>query len=264
MNRVLTVPQLWEYKRRQEKIACLTVYDATFARVLEKAGVEVLLVGDSLGMVIQGRETTVPVTVEQMIYHTECVSRAAKRALRVVDLPFASYASPGQAVESAARLLRAGAGMVKLEGGRGRVEVVRALVAEGIPVCGHLGLLPQSIHRLGAYKVQATGPQSAQHLLEDACLLEQAGIDLLVLECIPATLAESVSAEISVPTVGIGAGAGCDGQVLVLYDLLGLGMEEAPRFVRNFLAEVGSIEAAVAAYVQAVKEGSFPAAEHTY
>ncbi len=264
MNRALTVPALREYKRRQEKIVCLTVYDATFAKVLEKSGIEVLLVGDSLGMVIRGHDTTVPVTLDHMIYHTACVSRQAQKALVVADLPFASYSSAVQAVESAASLLRAGAGMVKLEGGRGRVDVVRALVAEGIPVCGHLGLLPQSIHRFGSYTVQATVPQSAQRLLEDAGLLEEAGIDLLVLECIPATLAESVSAEVSVPTIGIGAGAGCDGQVLVLYDLLGLGMEKTPRFVRNFLAGTGSIEAAVTAYVKAVKDGGFPAAEHHY
>ncbi len=264
MNEILTVPVLREYKQRKEKIACLTVYDATFAKVLEKTGVEVLLVGDSLGMVIQGHASTVPVSLEHMIYHTGCVSRVVRRSVVVADLPFASYASPGQGVESGARLLQAGARMVKLEGGRGRLEVVRALVAEGIPVCGHLGLLPQSIHQLGRYHVQARGSQSAQRLLEEACLLEEAGVDLLVLECIPVTLAESVSAEVSVPTIGIGAGACCDGQVLVLHDLLGMGEGKPPRFVKDFLAVSGSIEKAVSDYVAAVKDGSFPAPEHTY
>lgn len=260
----LTVPVLREYKRREEKIACLTVYDSTFARLLDHCGVEVLLVGDSLGMVIQGHGTTVPVTLADMIYHTSCVTRVVNRSLVVSDLPFASYVTPFQAVESATKLLQAGARMVKLEGGRSRLEVVRALVAEGIPVCGHLGLLPQFIHRLGGYRVQGRDAPDAQYLLEEACLLEEAGIDLLVLECIPGTLAETVTADVSVPTIGIGAGGCCDGQVLVLYDMLGMGGESPPRFVRDFLAGSGTIEGALRAYVKAVKEGSFPASEHGY
>jgi 3-methyl-2-oxobutanoate hydroxymethyltransferase len=264
MNERLSVPKLRELKRQGEKIACLTCYDASFARVLEAAGVEVLLVGDSLGVVVQGHATTLPVSLEAMVYHTRCVSRVVTRALVVADLPFATYPDPKRALRAAARLVQAGgAQMVKLEGGREREEVVRALVAEGIPVCGHLGLLPQSIHRLGGYKVQGRDPQAAQKLIEDACLLEQAGAQALVLECIPADLAAAISAEVAIPTIGIGAGPGCDGQILVLYDLLGL-TAQPPRFAKDFLAGKISIQQAVADYVAAVKQGRFPAEQQVY
>ena len=265
MKQPVTVPGLREFKRSGEKIVSLTAYDATLAKVLEAAGVEVILVGDSLGTVIQGHATTIPVTLADMIYHIACVHRGVSRALVVGDLPFASYVTPQQAVASGAELIRAGAQMVKLEGGHSRLDAIRALVAEGIPVCGHLGLLPQSIHRLGRYQVQGTEPQAAQRLLEEACLLEEAGIDLLVLECIPATLAEAITAEVTVPTIGIGAGPHCDGQVLVLYDLLGLWPgERPPRFVQNFLAGSDGIEVAVRAYVAAVKSGRFPSEDQSY
>jgi 3-methyl-2-oxobutanoate hydroxymethyltransferase len=264
MNERLSVPKLRELKRQGEKIACLTCYDASFARVLEAAGVEVLLVGDSLGVVVQGHATTLPVSLEAMVYHTRCVSRVVTRALVVADLPFATYPDPKRALRAAARLVQAGgAQMVKLEGGREREEVVRALVAEGIPVCGHLGLLPQSIHRLGGYKVQGRDPQAAQKLIEDACLLEQAGAQALVLECIPADLAAAISAEVAIPTIGIGAGPGCDGQILVLYDLLGL-TAQPPRFAKDFLAGKISIQQAVADYVAAVKQGRFPTEQQVY
>jgi 3-methyl-2-oxobutanoate hydroxymethyltransferase len=264
MNERLSVPKLRELKRQGEKIACLTCYDASFARVLEAAGVEVLLVGDSLGVVVQGHATTLPVSLEAMVYHTRCVSRVVTRALVVADLPFATYPDPKRALRAAARLVQAGgAQMVKLEGGREREAVVRALVAEGIPVCGHLGLLPQSIHRLGGYKVQGRDPQAAQKLIEDACLLEQAGAQALVLECIPADLAAAISAEVAIPTIGIGAGPGCDGQILVLYDLLGL-TAQPPRFAKDFLAGKISIQQAVADYVAAVKQGRFPTEQQVY
>jgi 3-methyl-2-oxobutanoate hydroxymethyltransferase len=264
MNERLSVPKLRELKRQGEKIACLTCYDASFARVLEAAGVEVLLVGDSLGVVVQGHATTLPVSLEAMVYHTRCVSRVVTRALVVADLPFATYPDPKRALRAAARLVQAGgAQMVKLEGGREREEVVRALVAEGIPVCGHLGLLPQSIHRLGGYKVQGRDPQAAQKLIEDACLLEQAGAQALVLECIPADLAAAISAEVAIPTIGIGAGPECDGQILVLYDLLGL-TAQPPRFAKDFLAGKISIQQAVADYVAAVKQGRFPTEQQVY
>lgn len=264
MLEVVTVPALREFKQRGEKIACLTCYDASFAQVLEAAGVEVLLVGDSLGVVIQGHATTIPVSLEDMVYHTRCVSRVARRPLIVTDLPFATYADPKDALHSAARLVQqGGAQMVKLEGGRERAEVIRALVREGIPVCGHLGLLPQSIHRLGRYRVQGRDPHAAQRLLEDACLLEQAGAELLVLECLPPDLAEAITAEVSIPTIGIGAGADCDGQVLVLYDLLGL-TAKPPRCAQDFLAGRGSIQQAVAEYVAAVKSMRFPSEQHVY
>ncbi len=264
MLEVVTVPALREFKQRGEKIACLTCYDASFAQVLEAAGVEVLLVGDSLGVVIQGHATTIPVSLEDMVYHTRCVSRVARRPLIVADLPFATYADPKDALHSAACLVQqGGAQMVKLEGGRERAEVIRALVGEGIPVCGHLGLLPQSIHRLGRYRVQGRDPHAAQRLLEDARLLEQAGAELLVLECLPADLAEAITAEVSIPTIGIGAGADCDGQVLVLYDLLGL-TAKPPRCAQDFLAGRGSIQQAVAEYVAAVKSMRFPSEQHVY
>jgi 3-methyl-2-oxobutanoate hydroxymethyltransferase len=231
---------------------------------MEAAGIDMILVGDSLGMVIQGQETTLPVTLEQMIYHASAVRRGAAAPLLVVDLPFMTYASVSQAQESAARLVReAGAQMVKLEGGRQRVEIVNALASEDIPVCAHLGLLPQSIHRLGGYKVQGRDDHSAQRLLEEAILLEEAGASLLVLECVPATLASEITLALSIPTIGIGAGVGCDGQVLVSYDMLGL-TSRCPRFCRNFLADAPGIREAFAAYVSDVRELRFPTPEHSY
>jgi 3-methyl-2-oxobutanoate hydroxymethyltransferase len=251
-------------KSRGEKIAALTAYDASFAAVMEAAGIDIILVGDSLGMVVQGQETTLPVTLEQMIYHAAAVRRGAAGPLLVVDLPFMTYASVSQAQESAARLVReAGAQMVKLEGGRQRAEIVNALALQDIPVCAHLGLLPQSIHRLGGYKVQGRDDHSAQRLLEEAILLEEAGASLLVLECVPATLASEITLALSIPTIGIGAGANCDGQVLVSYDMLGL-TSRCPRFCRNFLADAPGIQEAIAAYVSDVREQRFPASEHSY
>lgn len=260
----LTVPELTAMKRRGEKITCLTAYDASFARTLDQIGIDLLLVGDSLGMVIQGHDTTLPVSLEHMVYHTTAVSRACRRALVIADLPFMSYATPDQAAASAARLLQqGGARMVKLEGGRQRLASVRYLVEQGIPVCGHLGLLPQSIHQLGGYKVQGQSERDAERLMEEAYLLEKAGISLLVLECIPAILAEEISVQLSIPTIGIGAGHQCDGQVLVLHDMLGLN-PKMPRFCRDFLQGTGSIAAAVTAYMAAVRDGSFPGQEHSY
>lgn len=252
-------------KARGEKIAVLTAYDASFARELDEAGVDAVLVGDSLGMVMQGEATTLPVTLEHMIYHSRCVARGLRRALLIADLPFMSYPTPIAAAEGAARLIReGGARMVKLEGGRQREAIVRFLVDQNIPVCGHLGLLPQSIHKLGGYAAQATDEASARTLLEDALILQGAGASLLVLECVPALLGEEVSRALTIPVIGIGAGAGCDGQVLVLQDMLGLGSENKPRFVKNFLAGASGISTAIHAYVDAVRSGEFPAAEHGY
>ncbi|HHJ38272.1 MAG: 3-methyl-2-oxobutanoate hydroxymethyltransferase [Methylothermaceae bacteria B42] len=265
MSKFLTVADLKQLKQTGEKIACLTAYDATFAKTLDAAGVDILLVGDSLGMVIQGQSTTLPVTLDYMVYHTACVNRGRERALLIADLPFMTCWSPEAALQSAARLIQqGGAEMVKLEGGRHRRDAIRLLVQEGIPVCGHLGLLPQSIHRLGGYKVQGVAPHDAEKLLEEACLLEEAGAELLVLECIPATLARAITMEITIPTIGIGAGPDCDGQVLVLYDMLGLTIGKPPRFVKDFLAGAGDINSAVSAYVAAVKSGQFPSPQHSY
>jgi 3-methyl-2-oxobutanoate hydroxymethyltransferase len=252
-------------KQAGEKIACLTAYDATFAQLVDDAGVEVIIVGDSLGMVVQGRESTLPVTLEDMIYHAACVARGSRRALRVVDMPFMSYPNLPEALRNAARLMReGGAQMVKLEGGARIVEIVHDLTQQGIPVCGHLGLLPQSVHQLGGYRVQGRERESAHAILEDARGLESAGAGLLVLECVPADLAREITRAVSMPVIGIGAGPGCDGQVLVLQDMLGITPGKRPKFSRDFMAGTGSIQAAVAAYVQAVKSGSFPAPEHGF
>jgi len=259
----ITITTLNDMKTRGEKIAVLTSYDASFTRQAEDAGVDVLLVGDSLGMVVQGHESTLPVTLDEMVYHTANVARASRRALLVADLPFMSHNDPQQALASAGALMkRGGAHMVKLEGGAPQLDIVRALTARGVPVCGHLGLLPQSVHRLGGYRVQGRDRQAATLILEDACALAEAGAQLLVLECVPAVLAAEISRALDIPVIGIGAGAGTDGQVLVLYDMLGITPGKRPRFSKDFLAGTGSVSAALAAYVQAVRDGSFPAAEH--
>jgi 3-methyl-2-oxobutanoate hydroxymethyltransferase len=261
---VVTSIALLRLKQRGEKITCVTSYDASFTRLLEQAGVEVLLVGDSLGMVVQGHESTLPVRMADMIYHTACVARAGRSALRVVDMPFMSYSSVDRALGNAARLMRAGAQMMKLEGGREVADIVRALTEHGIPVCAHLGLTPQSVHQLGGYRVQGRDAESAQRLLEDAHLLEQSGASLLVLECIPAGLAGQVSQSLRIPTIGIGAGPDCDGQVLVLYDLLGITPGKRPSFSHNFLEDCDDIPAALSAFVAAVKAGRFPAPRHSF
>ena len=261
----ITLNTLQQMTRDREKIAVVTCYDASFAALLEAAGVEVLLVGDSLGMVVQGQETTLPVSMDEMEYHTRCVARGSQRAFIVADMPFGSYQeSPQQAVRNAARLMAAGAHMVKLEGGAMLAETVQFLTARGIPVCGHLGLLPQSVHQLGGYRVQGRGEDAAARLLQDAALLQQAGAGMLVLEAIPAQLAKQVTQQLAIPTIGIGAGADCSGQVLVLYDMLGIYPGKTPKFARNFLSGTDSVQTALEAYVKAVKDGSFPGPEHAF
>jgi 3-methyl-2-oxobutanoate hydroxymethyltransferase len=251
-------------KTEGQKISVLTSYDASMTRLIEEAGVEVLLVGDSLGMVVQGQESTLPVTVDEMVYHTRNVARARQRALLVTDMPFMSYSTPEQALESAGRLMKeGGAQMVKLEGGAPQLEVIRRLTGQGIPVCGHLGLLPQSVHKLGGYRVQGREAERADAIFEDARNLQLAGIDLLVLECVPSQLAQRITAELEVPVIGIGAGAACDGQVLVVNDMLGMN-PQPPRFVKDFLATGGSILQALKDYVAAVREGRFPAPEQSF
>jgi 3-methyl-2-oxobutanoate hydroxymethyltransferase len=260
----LSLRDLARLHQAGEKITMLTAYDASFARVLDAAGVETLLVGDSLGMVVQGRDSTLAVTLDDIAYHLACVARGAHRALLIGDLPFGSYQlGPAQAFASSARLMAAGAQMVKLEGGRLMAETVRFLVERGIPVCGHVGLVPQSVHALGGFRVQGRDEAGAGRVLDDARSLAEAGASLIVLEAIPAALAREVSAAVAVPTIGIGAGPHCAGQVLVLHDLLGISGHE-PRFARNFLAGATGIAAAAQAYVAAVKDGSFPGPEHSY
>ncbi len=261
----ITVNTLSRMKSDGEKIACLTAYDASFAALLDKAGVEVILVGDSLGMVIQGFDTTVPVTVDEMVYHTRCVSRVVQRALVIADMPFLSYCRPEQALSTAARLMQeGGAQMVKLESGTTQIATVARLSEQGVAVCAHLGLRPQSIHKLGGYRVQGKDDHSAQAMLEEALSLQDAGAEILLLECIPGLLAAEITANVELPVIGIGAGVSCDGQILVLQDILGITHGKTPRFTKNFLHGVQSIQEAIVAYVQAVKNRNYPGPEHTF
>jgi 3-methyl-2-oxobutanoate hydroxymethyltransferase len=260
----VTLTTLKSMRERGEKIAVLTCYDASFARVLDAAGVDVLLVGDSLGMVIQGHASTLPVKLAEMGYHTRCVAAGCERALIVADMPFGSYQpSPERAFAAAARLMAAGAHMVKLEGGAVMVDTVAFLTRRGIPVCAHLGLLPQSVNQLGGYRVQGREEAAAAQLIADARALEAAGAGLIVLEMVPATLAKAVTDALTIPTIGIGAGADCSGQVLVLYDMLGL-YPHPPKFSKNFLTGADGIEAAARAYVTAVRDGTFPGADQAF
>ncbi len=260
----VTLSTLKAMRERGEKIAVLTAYDASFARLMDEAGMDVILVGDSLGMVVQGHGSTLPVKLSEMCYHTRCVARGTKRAFIVADLPFATYQqSPQQAYASAARLMAAGAHMVKLEGGAVMAETIAFLTSRGIPVCAHLGLTPQSVNQLGGYRVQGRDDAAAKQLLADARAIETAGAGLVVLEAIPAALAGELTRTIAIPTIGIGAGADCSGQVLVMYDMLGL-YPHAPKFSKNFMEGAGSVAAAFSAYVQAVKSGAFPGAEHSF
>ena len=262
----LTLYRLREMHAAGEKIVMLTCYDASFARLLDGAGVDCLLVGDSLGMVLQGQSSTVPVTLQDMAYHTACVARGNRGAWVIGDLPFGSYQeSKEQALRSATALMQAGAQMVKLEGGGWTAETVRFLVERGIPVCGHLGLTPQSVHALGGWRIQGRDAQAAATLQRHARELADAGAAMLVLELMPSTLAAEITAALPIPVIGIGAGVQCSGQVLVLHDMLGLTQGKLPRFVRNFMPGSDSIEAAVRRYVGAVKEQSFPdPALHSY
>jgi 3-methyl-2-oxobutanoate hydroxymethyltransferase len=263
MVKTLTVTDLAAMKHRGEKISCLTAYDASFSALCDQAGIDILLVGDSLGMVIQGQQTTLPVTMDNMIYHTACVARARHRAFIIADLPFMSYPTPVIAAQNAAQLMQqGGAQMVKLEGAK--PDIVRFLVEHGIPVCGHLGLLPQQINHTGVYKVQGKSLADADKILSDALQLQQAGASLLVLECVPASLAKTISHELSIPVIGIGAGVECDGQVLVLYDMLGIALGKKPRFSKNFMQDASSISEAILAYQNAVKQQQFPTPDHSF
>ncbi len=260
----ITLPALSQMKAEGKTIVMLTAYDASFARLVDAAGVDCVLVGDSLGNVVHGRDSTLGVTIDDMVYHVDAVRRGLDRALLVADLPFLAYHDRTTAIESAGHLMRAGAEMVKLEGGSVMGPQIAALVEQGIPVCAHLGLTPQHVHQLGGYRVQGREAASARRLREDARAVQEAGAALLVLECVPADLAAAVADDLPIPVIGIGAGPGVDGQVLVLYDVLGISPSPRPRFVKDFMAEATSIDAALAAYVQAVRSGDFPAAEHVY
>lgn len=264
-TRPVTVASLAKMKAQGEKITSLTAYDYSFAHALDEAGIEVILVGDSLGMVIQGRDTTLPVTMEDVIYHARCVSAGCRRALLMVDMPFMSHATLDDALRNAGRIMKeGGAHMVKLEGGREQCDVVRRLAETGIPVCAHLGLRPQSVHKLGGYRVQGREASAADVMCEDAKALQDAGADLLLLECVPSELAARITRAAHVPVIGIGAGPDCDGQILVLQDMLGITPGKTPKFSKNFMQNAGNIQEALSAFAAAVREGTFPAAEHCF
>ena len=260
----VTVPKLQAMRDAGEKIDMLTCYDASFAALLDRAGVDVLLIGDSLGNVLQGQTTTLPVSLDDIAYHTACVARAQPRALIVADLPFGTYGTPADAFAISVRLMRAGAQMVKLEGGEWLADTVRFLIERSVPVCAHLGLTPQSVHAFGGFKVQGKTEAGAAQLLRDARAMEAAGSQLVLIEAVPGLVAAEVTQMLRVPTIGIGAGVDCSGQVLVLHDMLGIFPGKRPRFVKDFMQGQPNIQAAVEAYVGAVKDGSFPGPEHAF
>jgi 3-methyl-2-oxobutanoate hydroxymethyltransferase len=259
----VTIQTLKKLKSQGEKFVTVSLYDAPMASMAERCGIEVVLIGDSLGMTVLGYDSTIPVTMEQMIYHIEAVARGNRKSLIIGDLPFMTYATPDQAMINAARVMQAGAHMVKIEGGRWLAPIITMLSERGIPVCAHLGLTPQSVYKFGGFRVQGRTPESAAVLLEDAAILEAAGADIVLLECVPAELARRITASLTVPTIGIGAGRDTDAQVLVINDILGL-TEEPPKFSKNFLAETGTIKGALRRYTEDVKTGTFPGDEHIF
>src|SRR5476649_334212 len=263
-NKAVTIHTLATLRAAGEKISMLTCYDASFASLMDRCGVEILLIGDSLGMVCNGHNSTLPVTVAELAYHTAAVARGSKSAMIMADLPFGAYGTPETAYANSVQLMQAGAHMVKLEGGAWLADTVRFLTERAIPVCAHLGLTPQSVHQLGGYKVQGKTIESADQLKADALALQAAGASMVVLEAIPAKLGKEVTELLTMPTIGIGAGPDCSGQVLVMHDLLGVFPGRKAKFVKNFMDGQTSIDAAVSAYVKAVKDGSFPALEHCF
>ena len=261
----INVASLKKMKINGEPIACLTAYDASFSLLVDKAGVDIVLVGDSLGMVIQGHDTTVPVTVDDVIYHCRNVSRGLNRAFLVADMPFMSYSDPNQALENAVRLMQeGGAMMIKLEGGEDQISIVEHLARHDIAVCAHLGLKPQSVHKIGGFRVQGRDESESRKMLKNAISLQNAGADIVLLECVPNELGNSIKEELDIPVIGIGAGPNVDGQILVLYDILGVTHGTTPRFVKNFMIGNDSLIMAIKAYVQAVKNRDYPASEHCF
>lgn len=263
LTKAVTINTLNKLKAAGEKFVVISLYDAHMAAMAQRCGVEVVLIGDSLGMTVLGYDSTIPVTMEQMIYHVEAVARGNKKSLIIGDLPFMTYGTPEDALRNCARIMQAGAQMVKLEGGAWLADTVRMLAERGVPVCAHLGLTPQSVNKFGGFRVQGRDADSAAKILADAKLLAEAGADLLVLECVPAPLAAQITREIPIPTIGIGAGKDTDAQVLVINDILGL-TEQPPKFSKNFLLEANDIPGAMQKYVADVKAGIFPAAENSF
>jgi 3-methyl-2-oxobutanoate hydroxymethyltransferase len=260
----VTLPTLQQYRADARKFSVLTCYDATFAKTLSEAGIDVMLVGDTLGMILQGHDSTLPVTVEDMAYHTACVARGNTGSLIMADFPFMAGASVERALNAAQQLMAAGAHVVKLEGGGWLGDTITRLGQNGVPVCAHLGLTPQSVNALGGFRVQGRDEDSARDLINDALRLEDAGADLLLLECVPRSVTARICQQVSVPVIGIGAGPECDGQVLVLHDMLGLNTGHVPRFVRDFMAETDTIPDAIASYDRAVRDGRFPGDDHCF
>ncbi|EQB2600045.1 3-methyl-2-oxobutanoate hydroxymethyltransferase [Aeromonas salmonicida] len=260
----ITTASLLKMKQDDQKITAITAYDASFAKLFDDEGAHVLLIGDSLGMVLQGGQDTLAVSVDEMVYHTRCVARGASNALIIADMPFMSYATPEQTYRTAARLMAAGARMVKMEGGDWLCDSIRHLTRNGVPVCGHLGLTPQSVHVFGGFKVQGRDEYQAQEIYRQALCLQEAGIQLLVLECVPVALAERITKALRIPVIGIGAGPATDGQILVMHDAFGITSGYVPKFTKNFLAETGDMHAAIRLYVQQVSEGTFPGPEHSF
>lgn len=264
MAKKITTSVLQQMKDNGEKISSITAYDASFAKLFDQAGIHAILIGDSLGMVLQGHDSTLPVTIEDMAYHTACVARGVDNTLVIGDMPFMSYATKEQAFTNATTLMQAGASMVKMEGGSWLCETISGLVERGIPVCGHLGLTPQSVNIFGGFKVQGREEDKAKKMIEEAKKLEAAGIQLLVLECIPSGLAKEITNALTIPTIGIGAGKETDGQILVMYDALGISFNYMPKFSRNFIVDTGDIQKAVELYISEVNAGNFPGPEHTF
>ncbi len=262
--KTVTLSTLQAYKQAGETFSCLTAYDASFAHAASQAGIDVLLVGDSLGMVLQGHNSTLPVTIDDIVYHTRCAARGKGHSLLMVDLPFMSNATTERLLEDAGAVMRAGAELVKLEGEAWMADGIRELTRRGVPVCAHLGLTPQTVHQLGGYKVQGRDAAQAERIINDAKVLVEAGASVILLECVPASLGKAVTAALDVPVIGIGAGADTDGQILVMHDVLGITHGRTPRFVKNFMAEADSIQAAFQNYHEAVKTRAFPAQEHCF
>jgi len=260
----ITTSTLLKMKQQGEKISTITAYDASFAKLFDQAGIHAILIGDSLGMVLQGEDDTLPVSVDAMAYHTRCVKRGVEETLIISDMPFMSYATTEQTYENAAKLMQAGASMIKMEGGSWLVDTIKGLTERGIPVCGHLGLTPQSVHVFGGFKVQGRQQEQADAIIEQAKELEQAGIQLLVLECVPASLGKRITEAVNVPTIGIGAGKDTDGQILVMHDALGISCSYMPKFSRNFLKDTGDIKKAIELYISEVSNGNFPGEDHIF
>lgn len=259
-----TISSLQKKKRDGEKITALTAYDASFAKLFDEQGIDFLLIGDSLGMVLQGTEDTLGVTMDDIAYHTRAVKQGVAQAMVVADMPFMSYATAEQTYANAAKLMAAGASMVKLEGGEWLSSTISGLVERGVPVCGHLGLTPQSVHVLGGFKVQGRDAEKAEALEQSAVALEAAGAQLLVLECVPVSLAGRIANRLQIPVIGIGAGVDCDGQILVMHDMLGVSANYMPKFSKNYLADSGDIRAAVQQYIEEVTTGKFPGEQHSF